>query len=339
MTKKIKERPIISAFVCYVCPEVPSEGHVAGKTMGEIREQLSCSECEVLVDCDGPSRVWEDHLMIARVFPRRTKATPTDDYAFIGDPPLFLPEDIDEVHISVVFTWDLPEAERISRAWARIAPVKIGGPATGMRGEEFTPGVYLRPGFVITSRGCPNNCWFCSVPSREGRQIRELPIVEGYNALDDNLLACSEPHIRAVFAMLKRQRQQALFTGGIEAKRLEHWHIDLFKDLRPKRIYFAYDTADDLPPLDEAARMFREHEYGSRNILYCYVLIGYPGDTFNAAEHRLQTVVKLGLTPMAMLYRDEKGDTTQDWRRFQRAWARPAAIFGKRDSRHLKGAA
>jgi hypothetical protein len=154
--------------------------------------------------------------------------------------------------------------------------------------------------------------------------------------LDDNLLACSEPHIRRVFAMLERQKERAVFTGGIETKRLDHWHIDLFEDLRPKRIYFAYDTPDDLPPLEEAARMFREHQYGSRNILYCYVLIGYPRDTFDAAERRLQTVVRLGLTPMAMLYRDELGKTTREWRRFQRAWARPAAIFAAtRDKSYL----
>jgi hypothetical protein len=42
---------------------------------------------------------------IARVFPRRTNATPTDSYAFVGE-PIFstLPDDIAEVHVSVTFT-------------------------------------------------------------------------------------------------------------------------------------------------------------------------------------------------------------------------------------------
>ena len=34
--------------------------------------------------------------MIARVFPRRTKATPQDDYTFTDEPGLFVPEDITE---------------------------------------------------------------------------------------------------------------------------------------------------------------------------------------------------------------------------------------------------
>jgi hypothetical protein len=271
-------------------------------------------------------------MAVARVFPRRTKATPVDDYAFVGEPGLFIPEDITEVHVSVTFTWDLPEAERLATSWERIAPVKIGGPATGMRGKDFVPGRYLAPGYVITSRGCFNRCWFCSVPQREGH-LRELPITEGWNLLDDNLLACSESHIRAVFEMLKRQKERAEFTGGIEAKLLKPWHIELFKNLRPKQIFFAYDTPDDLPPLEEAARLFREAEYGTRSNLRCYVLVGYPGDTFEAAEMRLETVVRLGMCPMAMLYRDHSGATTPEWRKFQRSWARPAAIYAK-ETRH-----
>jgi hypothetical protein len=269
--------------------------------------------------------------MIARVFPRRTKATPVDDYAFIGEPPLpcCIPEDISEVHVSVTFTWDLQEADRLAVAWSRIAPTKIGGPATGMRGEEFVPGRYLREGYVITSRGCPNRCWFCSVPKREGA-VRELPIQEGWNVLDDNLLACSESHIRKVFAMLKQQKRGTVqFTGGLEAARLRSWHVELLQELHPKQIFFAYDTPDDWVPLAEAARLFRDAQYGTRSILRCYVLIGYPGDTFEDAEQHLETVVLLNMCPMAMLYRDAMGATTPEWRKFQRAWARPAAIYAR----------
>jgi hypothetical protein len=255
--------------------------------------------------------------MIARVFPRQTNATPTDEYAFVGDPELFMPEDITEVHVSVTFTWDLPEAKRLARAWSRIAPVKIGGPATGMRGEDFEPGMYVKPGYTITSRGCPNKCWFCSVPLREGRSIREYAVKDGNRLLDDNLLACSDDHIREVFHMLKRQRYgRPLLTGGLEAARLKPWHVDLMKEVRPKRIYFAYDTPDDLKPLREAHKMFMRADYCSLNVLHAYVLVGYPGDTFEEAEARLQITKALTFTPMAMLYRDATGKTTRPWRRF-----------------------
>ena len=171
-------------------------------------------------------------MPILRVSPRETKATPKDNYVAIGSPGLFVPEDISEIHISVAFTWDLLQAEILAEQWSCYGNVKIGGPATGMRGENFTPGIYLKHGYTITSRGCHNHCWFCSVPKREG-SLRELPITDGWNLLDDNILACSEHHIKAVFDMLKRQKHKPEFKGGIEAKLLKSWHVELFRQVKP----------------------------------------------------------------------------------------------------------
>ena len=264
---------------------------------------------------------------IIRVFPRRTKATPVDILAYTGNPDMFA--EADEVHISVTFTWDLPEAERLAEQWNHIAPVKIGGPATGMAGGEFVPGMYLRPGYVITSRGCPNHCWFCSVWKREG-PIRELPICEGYNILDDNLLACSDEHIMAVFETLKKQKHPIEFTGGLEAKRLTKWHAEALKELKPKQVFFAYDTPDDLEPLREAGRIMRlaGHRFHPQShVLRCYVLCGFPKDTMEAAGIRMRETINAGFTPMAMLWGDKTGESNMAWKKFQREWARPAIIY------------
>lgn len=264
---------------------------------------------------------------IIRVFPRRTTLTPTDDLAFVGDPPLLLKPEADEVHISVAFTWDIPQAEKLAETWKIVAPVALGGPAMMTRGDTFEPGRYIRHGCTITSRGCPNRCWFCAVPRRDG-DVRELQIRDGWNVLDDNLLACSEQHIRAVFAMLSYQPKRVQFTGGLEAARLHSWHVDLLASLHPlPAVFFAYDTPDDEEPLRVAARMMFDAGFSTASHrLRCYVLIGYPRDTMELAEQRLRTVVGIGLTPMAMLWRNQRGDTNEDWRRFQRQWVRPALI-------------
>jgi len=234
--------------------------------------------------------------------------------------------DADEVHVSVAFTWDIAEAERLADAWTVTGlPVKIGGPAFNQPGGDFEPGLYLKDGYTITSRGCPNRCWFCAVPKREGG-LRELRIVDGWNVLDDNILACSEDHIRAVFAMLKRQPRKATFTGGLEAKRLKEWHVDLLVDLKPSRMYFAYDTPDDLEPLQRAGAMLSDAGLRGSHSVCAYVLIGYPGDTMDAAETRMRGAWDAGFFPFAMLYRDRRGDVRNDWRRFQRKWTRPEIV-------------
>jgi hypothetical protein len=38
------------------------------------------------------------------------------------------------------------------------------------------------------------------------------------------------------------------------------------------------------------------------HLMRVYVLIGYPKDTFAAAEQRLRQMVAIGFTPMAMLF-------------------------------------
>lgn len=263
-------------------------------------------------------------MKIIRIFPTKTRATPDDNLVGFGPPGLFLRE-ADEVHISVVFTWDIPKAEKLYYQWCRYYRTKIGGPAFNNPSGDFISGMYLKKGYVITSRGCPNNCWFCSVPIKEGK-LRELKITEGFNLLDDNFLACSESHIKAVFEMFKRQKEKIIFSGGLEAKRFKSWHVDLLMSIRIDQIFFAYDTKDDLEPLIHASKKLIEAGF-NRHKMRCYCLIGYPKDTFDKAEKRLKKTLKLGFYPFAMLYRDDSGKRSNDWMKFQKVWARPAAIY------------
>ena len=257
-----------------------------------------------------------------------------DELAFVGDPPMFPPE-VEEIHVSCTFSYDKQKAEYLAYQWDRYKiPVKLGGPAYGQFTEEFIPGNYLKKGFVITSVGCPNKCWFCRVP----KGPKELEIKEGWIVQDDNLLACSENHIKNVFEMLGRQKNHAEFRGGLEAKLLKPWHIELLQKINPKSMYFAYDTPDDYEPLLEAGKMLNEAGFTLRSRKKsAYVLIGYPKDAMEKAEKRLLDTLKAGYIPFAMLYKDKQGNENKEWRKFQRPWARPAIIYTKYREYFMEG--
>lgn len=266
-----------------------------------------------------------------RVFPRKTKATPTDEYAFVGDPVLFRPE-AETVLVSCAFTWDKPEAERLADSWARYYDdVRVGGPAYDDAGDWFMPGMFIKPGYTITSRGCDRQCDFCYVPRREGR-VRELPIAEGHDVVDNNILSCSKQHIENVFAMLRARKRTVRFSGGLYNWRVGDWFVGLLQTVplpqsRPG-VFVAYDKPRDARETERAISLLRDSGLRQRAV-GCYVLVGYDGDTMRAAEDRLHEVWAWGAMPFAMLYRDDTGETTQEWRKFQRGWCRPAAIISR----------
>lgn len=275
-------------------------------------------------------------MRLIRVFPRKTKATPDDDLAHFG-PPTFFAE-ADEVHVSVTFTYDKAIAERLAEQWKPVAPVKIGGVAYGDTSLEFIPGRYVKPGYTITSRGCPRRCWFCSV-WKKWPDVNSLPIYDGWNVLDDNLLAAPRDHVEAVFAMLRRQKKtdwpgwdgRIEFTGGLEALSLQDYQVDLLASLKPRpNMFFAYDPGDEFETLACAARRLLAAGFTKESHrLRSYCLIGYPKDTLELAEKRLSDLLSIGFTPFAMLWQPETASQDKhapgpEWHELRRHWARPA---------------
>ena len=280
-------------------------------------------------------------LKIARVFPSKTTYTPDDDGCYFSDPGLFIDEQVTEAVVSCTFTWDKPKAEQLAESWGQRMRVTIGGPAYDDPGGEFTAGVFLRQGMVLTSRGCPHRCKFCFVPKREG-SIRELPIVDGNRVLDSNLFACSRRHVEDVFAMLHRQHGKVGLHGGIDTKLICDWHIDLIAGLRKKleRIYIAHDHESMKESTVHAIRLLRNGSGLSIGQLRCFVLMGFdPSDTPAKAESRCQFVLQQGAVPFASYYRgpdDSKGNVPNDWKIVTRRYAWMPGIFAMAKREKLK---
>lgn len=261
-----------------------------------------------------------------RVFVARTQWTPNDPLAFVGYPPLIRPGTPDTpVFVSVTFTWHKRQGELLRQAWADYySSVFIGGPAyDGGRGGEFSPGVFLKHGCTITSRGCVKHCGWCV---ERNNPLRELQIKPGWIVQDSNLLACSESHIRAVFEMLRGQERRVFFNGGLDKHFLKDWHRPLFDSISIGELWFACDVSTDLPALERAAAILDGIPLRKRR---CYTMIGYDSETPAEAERRIERVFELGFMPFCQLYQpDETKVYPEEWRRVRRKWSRPAAYMG-----------
>lgn len=259
-------------------------------------------------------------VRVLRVFPRRTSMTPTDRMAFVGDPPLWRPT-ADEVHISVAFSWDRAEGMRLRDAWGQhYKNVLLSGPAIDGEGGEFEPGLYLREGVTITSRGCIRRCPWCIVSD----PIRLLEIKPGYIVQDNNILATGRRHLGKVLQMLRQQPQPAVFAGGLDATLLTDWMAEELRSLRIGQVFLAADTNDTLPALETALHKL---SFLPRDKRRCYVLWAFGDESLEEGEARCRRVWEMGGLPFAQLYQPLDGFVRYptEWRARARVWQRPAA--------------
>jgi hypothetical protein len=83
------------------------------------------------------------------------------------------------------------------------------------------PGRHIKHGYGFTSRGCPRRYWFCSVWKRDPTP-RLLPIVDCWNILDDNLLACPRPHVEVAPARGRGRVRSSLRSSPCDLASLGH---------------------------------------------------------------------------------------------------------------------
>lgn len=243
----------------------------------------------------------------------------------IGYPSLWQP-DADEVHVSVTFTWDVEEGQRLAEAWKQYYPVvRLGGPALGSPPNGFIPGMYIKHGVTFTTHGCDNHCPWCLVPGREGKLVELHNFAPGHIVQDNNLLQASRPHLRRVFEMLKVQSRAAVFSGGLDAHLIDDWLAKELRELRIAQLFLAADTKAALRPLKEALN--RLSPLG-RQKLRVYALLAFGGETIGEAEERLEAIWELGGMPFAQLFQppDKFIEYSPEWRQLARRWSRPAIM-------------
>jgi hypothetical protein len=157
------------------------------------------------------------------------------------------------------------------------------------------------------------------VPRREGALV-ELEVTLGYHVQDNNLLACSRGHQTRVYEMLRAQRRACVLSGGLDVRLIDEWVIEQLRTLRISRLFLAADTTAMLEPVRKArARL----DWLGRWQVWCYVLIGFDGETISQARSRLQDVWDAGCMPYASLWQPTEGKRL----RYDKYWTALSEVY------------
>lgn len=194
-------------------------------------------------------------------------------------------------------------------------------PDYGLYGSKFSQG--------FLTRGCPNKCDWCIVPSKEGG-IRKNADVEEFLQhknvvlMDNNVLA--HDHGIAQIKKMSRLGLKVDFNQGLDARRIDNGiarRLAALKWLAPLRL--ACDTFSQMSEVQRAIRRLRYHNCTPTRF-FVYLLVK---DVSDALE-RVKFLKGLGVDPFAQPYMDfrENTEPTIEQRSFAR-WVNHKAVFKK----------
>ena len=227
---------------------------------------------------------------------------------------------VDKTYLSAIFTWDLPKLIRDANLFKeRNISVELGGPAVTAMSDYVERNTGIKPHFGMderfehvrgdfkmefTSRGCRNNCAWCGVPRLEPVPVEyeDFNIPVGINPYigDNNILATSWEHQVRVVEKLKNVRNLDI-NSGFEVGLFTEDYYQLYSKLHLEAWRIAFDSMAVEADFEKAVKILKNHDVDYRKILV-YVLIGFPGTTFDEAVYRLEKARVLGCSPYPQRY-------------------------------------
>lgn len=202
--------------------------------------------------------------------------------------------------------------------------------------EHMCPDYSLYPdltkdtAYGFLTRGCPNNCPFCGVCEKEGRESRKVAdLSEWWSGqknivlMDPNLLACRE-HMD-LLGQLADSKAWIDINQGLDARLLTPKNIEAIKRLKIKEIHFAWDLMKNSKRIIKGLNLWKRYGKKDRHGSWgtVYVLVNY-NSSMAENLYRIYKLVDMQFTPYVMIF--DKPNAPREIRLLQR-WCNNKTIF------------
>lgn len=188
--------------------------------------------------------------------------------------------------------------------------------------------------YGFLTRGCPRQCPFCHVSSKEGcRSYKVADLDEFWHGqkelelLDPNILACKD--WKDLMEQVIDSKCKVNFNQGLDIRFMTEEKAEHINRIRPKAIHFAWDKYEDgdliKPKFEEFIKIAkpRKHYY------QVYVLCNYDTNIEQDLE-RIYWLRDMGYAPYVMLYNKESIPRGHEYKKLQR-WVNNRFVFWKVD--------
>ncbi len=182
------------------------------------------------------------------------------------------------------------------------------------------------------TRGCPRGCEFCHVEAKEGRMTYKCAdLTEFWSGqknivlLDPNITACKD--WRELFQQLIDSKAWVDFSQGLDIRLMTKEKSQLLKNIKVKRVHFAWDRYEDKEKIVPKFQEFKEITGWPCNKMSVFVLCNF-NTTLEQDLDRIYTLRDIGYNPYVMLYNKEKIPKGHIMRKLQR-WVNNRIIFHK----------
>jgi len=166
--------------------------------------------------------------------------------------------------------------------------------------------------FGFLSRGCPRQCMFCHVKSKEGTQAHKVANLDEFwrgqkkiTIMDPNILAV--PQASDLLQQLADSKSWVDINQGLDARLLTEEKIEIIRKIKMKRYHFAWDNPKDenkiLPKLKQFSEMIKVDRHNT--LVYC--LVNY-NSTLEEDLYRVYKLKSLNMQPYVMIYDKKHAD-------------------------------